>query len=174
MKKVVIVLILFFLVSSVSANCEEGQIDLNSASLVELQKIVGIGPSYAEQIVELRKIRLFSSVDDLERVYGIAAGRLGSIKENNPGLICTGGEFVDVGESIVEEDLVFEKVQTGDQSSVGSGNVIKVAPKDIKSENSTEVISKDKYAIIGFSFFCILILSLFFVRRVKNKKNVLE
>ncbi|MDV2685182.1 MBL fold metallo-hydrolase [Alkalihalophilus lindianensis] len=51
---------------------EDGScIDINSASLSELEGIKHIGPERAEALVDLRP---FSSVDDLTRVSGIAAG----------------------------------------------------------------------------------------------------
>ena len=58
-------------------------IDLNSASLEELQEIVHIGASRAEQIVDLRP---FGSLDELTQVNGISENRLDDIKEQ--GLAC--------------------------------------------------------------------------------------
>lgn len=55
-----------------SASC----IDINSASKEQLQNIVHIGDVRADLIIEARP---FSSVDDLTRVKGIAAGRLADI-----------------------------------------------------------------------------------------------
>jgi len=56
---------------------QEG-ININTASQSELQKIIHIGPAYAEQIVDLRP---FTSIDDLTRVNGIGDGRLKDIKD---------------------------------------------------------------------------------------------
>ena len=55
-----------------------GGININTASLEELQKIVHIGPSRAEDIVRLRP---FKSIDDLTRVSGIGPSRLQDIRE---------------------------------------------------------------------------------------------
>ena len=55
-------------------------INLNTASLEELQHIVHIGPSRAGQIIRLRP---FLSVDDLIRVDGIGPARLADIKRQN-------------------------------------------------------------------------------------------
>ena len=63
--------------------CQPGQVNINTASVEELQRIYEIGPARAEQIVQLRP---FNSVDDLIRVSGIAEGRLGGIKAQ--GLAC--------------------------------------------------------------------------------------
>ncbi|MEO8679979.1 MAG: MBL fold metallo-hydrolase [Vicinamibacterales bacterium] len=54
-------------------------IDINTATFEELQRIIQVGPARALQIVELRKARPFRSVNELTRVSGIAAGRLGAI-----------------------------------------------------------------------------------------------
>ncbi|QKS72551.1 MBL fold metallo-hydrolase [Paenalkalicoccus suaedae] len=63
-----------------------GCIDINSASFDELQGIIHIGPERAEELISLRP---FNSVDDLTRVNGIAAGRLGDIVAE--GAACAGG-----------------------------------------------------------------------------------
>ena len=54
--------------------CQNGQINLNSASKEDLTEITQIGPAYAAQIIELRSEELFWSVDDLDRVSGISLG----------------------------------------------------------------------------------------------------
>ena len=47
------------------------KLDVNTASLTELENIPGIGPSIAERIIEARP---FKSADDLQRVKGIGTG----------------------------------------------------------------------------------------------------
>jgi competence protein ComEC len=47
---------------------------------MELQEIIHIGPDRAQQIIDLRRIQLFRSVDDLIRVDGIGPARLADIK----------------------------------------------------------------------------------------------
>lgn len=56
----------------------DSKIDINSASVKELQGIVHIGEERAEEIIKLRP---FNSLDDLRRVKGIGPGRLRDIKE---------------------------------------------------------------------------------------------
>jgi competence ComEA-like helix-hairpin-helix protein len=46
-------------------------IDVNSASVEDLQSLPGIGPALAERIVEARQEQMFTSLDDLVRVRGI-------------------------------------------------------------------------------------------------------
>ena len=65
------------------AGCREGQVDINSASVEELQKIKYIGPVRAQQMLDLRP---FSSVDDMIRIKGIGPKRLAEIKEE--GIAC--------------------------------------------------------------------------------------
>ena len=48
------------------------KLDVNTASLTELENVPGVGPSIAERIVEARP---FKSADDLQRVKGIGAGK---------------------------------------------------------------------------------------------------
>jgi len=48
------------------------KLDVNTASLTELENVPGIGPSIAERIIEARP---FKSADDLQRVKGIGAGK---------------------------------------------------------------------------------------------------
>jgi competence ComEA-like helix-hairpin-helix protein len=58
-------------------------IDINTASLEDLDRIYGVGPTIAQRIIEQRP---FSSVDDLIRVKGIGEKTLEKIKEQ--GLAC--------------------------------------------------------------------------------------
>ena len=52
-------------------------VNINTASLDDLQQIIHIGPERAAEIVRLRP---FQSVDDLDRVSGIGLARLADIK----------------------------------------------------------------------------------------------
>ena len=55
-----------------SAFPAQTKLDVNTASLTELENVPGIGPSIAERIIEGRP---FKSADDLQRVKGIGAGK---------------------------------------------------------------------------------------------------
>lgn len=58
-----------------------GGVDLNSAPFVDLQRIVHIGPERAREIIALRAIKAFKSLDDLRRVSGLGDKRIREIKE---------------------------------------------------------------------------------------------
>jgi competence ComEA-like helix-hairpin-helix protein len=70
---VVLCLVMMWVISDVKGvkaepHAESALIDINSASLDQLNSLPGIGPAMAEAIV---KERQFSSVGDLTRVHGI-------------------------------------------------------------------------------------------------------
>ena len=56
------------------------QIDINTASVAELQGLPGIGPKLAERIVEARNQKPFASIEDLRRVGGIGAKTLEKLR----------------------------------------------------------------------------------------------
>jgi competence ComEA-like helix-hairpin-helix protein len=65
-------------------------VNINTASLKELIQIIHIGAIRAEQIIQLRRERLFSSVEDLIRVSGIGEITLAAILAQE--LACVGPE----------------------------------------------------------------------------------
>ena len=57
------------------------QVDVNSASMAELEAIPGIGPAKAEAIIKERETADFDSVEDLERVRGIGPSLVESLRD---------------------------------------------------------------------------------------------
>ncbi|MCP5467634.1 MAG: helix-hairpin-helix domain-containing protein [Deltaproteobacteria bacterium] len=65
---------------SLQAKTFEGTINVNTANVNELMQLPGIGKVKAENIVEMRKEKPFSSLEDLKKVKGIGDKRLESLK----------------------------------------------------------------------------------------------
>ncbi|MFD1848836.1 MBL fold metallo-hydrolase [Oceanobacillus bengalensis] len=62
--------------SAASASC----VNINEASIEDVQEIIHIGPARAQALVDLRP---FGSVDDLERINGIGPARIKDIQSQN-------------------------------------------------------------------------------------------
>ena len=77
-----------FLLPNISAICNESQININTASMEELDALSGIGPVKAQAIIDTRP---FNSVDDLINVNGIGEVTLNNIKLQ--GLACVSDEI---------------------------------------------------------------------------------
>ena len=69
--------LLIFLLIPIFVSAQE-IVDINNASLEELQTITGIGSVYSQRIIDARP---FSSIDDLLRVNGIGEKTLQKIKD---------------------------------------------------------------------------------------------
>jgi competence protein ComEA len=65
--------------STKEANLKE-PINVNTASLPDLQKLPGIGPKLSQRIVDEREKKLFATVDDLRRVPGIGVKTLDKLR----------------------------------------------------------------------------------------------
>jgi competence ComEA-like helix-hairpin-helix protein len=177
---------LFFIEFSL-AFCEDGQIDVNYASLEELDNLYGIGQVKAQEIINSRP---YNSVGDLDNVKGIGEKTLdGIIKQ---GLACVDEEEKNEEEEEKNEEKVSENGDEENDNNIDdkkssredkeekitileeNGEIIPKTmeiirinsePKDIKNNNSQE---KDKnYAYYGLGLFSVLLAFLFYI---KNKK----
>lgn len=180
MERVIISLIFVIFLSAFLTACESGQIDVNSASKDELKKIVQIGDSRADQILDLRP---FSSIDDMKRIVGIGDARVDEIKSQ--GLACV--EDI-VGEEVPEDDeprekeeweleqeaegtigVEFEPVGTNEETVIAplEPRTISLNPKDIKSDENSEEAGKD-YAVYGLVAFSVLIIFLLVLKEFRG------
>ncbi len=61
----------------------EGAVNINTATLEELQMLPGIGESIAQNIVDFRNANgPFASIDELIKVKGIGVNKLDAIRDN--------------------------------------------------------------------------------------------
>jgi len=70
----------FALVFSAGVAIAEKKININTATVEELQTLPKIGPKTAEAIVKYRKEHPFKSVDELTEIKGIGEKKLEKIK----------------------------------------------------------------------------------------------
>lgn len=69
-------------VNNVSAVSSDGKININIATSEELQKLSGVGPARAEDIIEYReKVGGFKSLEEIKNVKGIGEASFDKIKE---------------------------------------------------------------------------------------------
>lgn len=183
--------LILFLLYNISAQCNETQIDINSANLTELDKIKWVGLPTAEKIVELRP---FSSLDELVNVSGISEGRVEEIKVQ--GLACVNEEAEEVQNT--ENNSEPEKIINNETKDVNdteqererekgnpsiTSNAVENVPKDstetinltpislnIKSEDNKEVLKKN-LALYGIITFCMMFGALFFLKQARRKKE---
>ncbi|GIU68593.1 MAG: hypothetical protein KatS3mg001_443 [Candidatus Pacearchaeota archaeon] len=134
---------IFIFLEIISSYCQEGQIDINSASIEELDKIIWVGPATAEKIIAARP---FNSLDELIKVSGIGEKKLSDIKEE--GLAC-------VNQEKNKEEKINEKKENNTQeiSSINlliesiENNQKNIYNNKVSNENQTEI----KYNIISLS-----------------------
>jgi competence ComEA-like helix-hairpin-helix protein len=80
------------------------RVDINNASLTQLDEIVGIGPAMAQRIIDARP---FSSINDLDRVKGIGPATLQKI--NDQGIACINCQ-TEIVEKSQEIQMITEPV----------------------------------------------------------------
>lgn len=194
-------LLYFFLIvillNNVSCECSENQIDINTASLEELDKIVYVGSVTAERIISMRP---FNFVDELINVSGIGETKLNAIKNEN--LACVENfeiekeiekdyeekkdneqleeksteneEFLEEEENLENEIVPEEKSveETKEFSEIKKVQTIKLNSKDIKNDNPIEENKKENlitgYASFGLVVICISLIILLFLQKRKN------
>lgn len=184
MEKMVLVIAFVLFISGISAVCNEGQIDINSANLEDLDKLIGVGPVIAKNIIDARP---YETLDDLTKASGIGDVKLANIKSQ--GLACVGDD-ISSDEEEIEEDVDdidrMEEKDTEDKEKKSNsiqvakitGNIVSEPEieekpleiirlgKDIKSENVKEG-SKAIYWLGGF----VVLLGVLFLIRSRRQKT---
>ncbi|MEA3413954.1 MAG: helix-hairpin-helix domain-containing protein [Nanoarchaeota archaeon] len=178
MNKLIFILFLSLLLPISSAICSENQININTASLTELDELKGVGETIAQYIIDARP---YSSVDDLINAKRIKNITLGKIKAQ--GLACVEEETINSNESISSnvslppkeeipeqtKEIIQIEFQESIENKITSFAVVeesipeeplKLNPKTIKTENSNfNDKAYLKYTLIGLGFiFCALLL----------------
>jgi len=183
---------LLFNLDLTSASCSEEQININTASLEELDEISHVGIKVAGYIIDARP---FSSLEELVDVSYISENYLNDIKSQ--GLACVEDEISEEDKTDIESDedegIKVEELENDNKLdnennelnylenelplNINTENleitaeVINLVPKDIKNTNNSESSEKSIYAIYGFIIFCSLLALLFLLKFLKNRKN---
>lgn len=198
MRKKFLFFIVFFIFliinfSLISASCQKNQIDINTASLEELDKLAGIGPVKAQAIINSRP---FNKLDDLLNVVGIGDVTLSNIKQQ--GLACVSDEEEEEEEQEDNEEEDESGEDKEDEEKEDKKETIKqikkisvnpeenkiqeeqeikpiilspISPKSIKTEPYKKELDKNKFAIYGLVFLGILVFFLFKMKKQKNEKT---
>lgn len=102
LSRAVTILLLFFIAQSIWAADlpQTEKIDINSAPLEDLVKIIHIGETRAKELISLRP---FSSLDDLTRIKGIGESRLNDIKQQGLAWVSGQSSESELLKPVVEE-----------------------------------------------------------------------
>ena len=57
------------------------KVNINTASQAELEALPGVGPKLAQQIIQARQQKPFTSVEDLDKVPGVGPSLLEKLKD---------------------------------------------------------------------------------------------
>ena len=183
MEKFVLFVLTLFLIGFVSATCSSNQIDINTATLSQLDNLYGIGPSKAQSIIDARP---YKSIDDLINAVGIGPVTLQKIKEQN--LACVEDSKNNLNENnsknnskennsnilaLKNKTINLNSKKNSKKEKLNISNPINLTPKDIKSSKTLSSQGKSFDSRYLFLIFCIFLLGLYIIKfkKVKGKKK---
>ena len=128
-------LIILLLPLFASAN---NRIDINTASREQLETLTGIGPTYAQRIIDARP---FSSIDELVEIKGIGEKTLQKIKDQGLAFVNV-QPIEDVPETVIQEEKQEKVAEAGPPQIDYPVNVIfsKVMPSPKGMDSEEEYI----------------------------------
>jgi len=170
MRKLLLLIFAILLLGNVLAVCGENQINVNMASLAELDELYGIGPAKAQAIVDARP---YKTIDDLINANGIGEITLANIKSQ--GLACIDSENSNtIEETPLDKPSSIEPIIT--DSSENGPQIVQPTlislgqdTKAIKSENVNE--NSGNKAFYGLIVFSVVIIALFLMKKRKYKNE---
>lgn len=104
-------------------------IDINTATLAQLDELSGIGPAYAQNIINARP---FSSVDELVRVKGIGEKTLAKIKAQ--GFACVNCQTTEAAQTSAgppQNSAPPEQTMPAENSSTAQNQTLAAYAKDV-------------------------------------------
>ena len=122
MKKVLLTFLVLLLASLFVFAADK--VEINTASLPQLEELTGVGPTIAQRIVDARP---FSSVDDLLRVKGIGERTLQKIKDQGLAYVLGSDSAKSSGETTGAEPSA--QVENSSPPVQEQNNVVSSAPK---------------------------------------------
>jgi len=164
----------------ISAKCQEGQININTASAEELDLIKWIGEATAQEIITYRQDTMFKSVDDLINIYGIGESKLNDIKEQ--GLACVDVNTADrintekidssLNKTNYEINYSIVKNQKNENELEKTEKIIlKPNPKNIKSNSIIKRLTSNTLYSLGLFSIIIMFLLVLRFNKLRKYKN---